>query len=73
MAKGDVEIGYRAAEEARRIYKRSSVIERETGISRQTLHEWERGLTPGGNYLAKLYFAGADLVYILTGKRSGQG
>ena len=68
--KGDLEIGYRAAEEARRIFKRAKVMEEQLGIGRQAVSEWGYGITPGGYFLAKLHYAGADVIYILTGKRS---
>ena len=72
--KGDIEIGKRAAEEARRIFPSVADASKRMGIGRKAVYSWERdGIVPGGFYLAKLYYAGADVIYILTGRRTADG
>ena len=69
--KGDIEIGYRAYEEAIRIFGAPYKAYQTKAFSKNTLYAWRDGITPGGLQLAKLHYAGADVIYILTGKRSG--
>lgn len=66
-----IEIGQRAAAEALRIYKSPADVSSRLHIGRTTLYDWKRGKAPGALHLEKLHYAGADVIYILTGKRSG--
>ena len=68
--KADISIGMRAYEEAMRISDGPEMLLRKNGIAKNTLYMWRDGSAPGGLHLAKLHYAGADVLYILTGKRS---
>lgn len=70
--KGDIEIGVRAAEEAIRCCKTGKVAAERLGFERKIIHSWHTGGTPGGLALARLHCLGADVLYILTGERTGQ-
>ena len=71
MRKPDIEIGRRAfeffnlqPEGARKACKKAN-------IPHETVYDWNSGKsTPSAYYLQKLCFLGADIHYILTGKRS---
>lgn len=67
----DIEIGQRAAAEALRLYKMPAEAARRLRIGKTTFYSWKDGTAPGALHLAKLHYAGADVIYILTGKRSG--
>lgn len=72
--KAPIEIGRRAYEEFYRIFepdkhgnmKRAVKI---IGCNRKTPYEWRDGRTPDAIYLSRLYELGADVAYILTGRR----
>lgn len=68
--KGDIEIGRRAHEEVLRIFPTQREAAARLGAERKRFNSWLHGYTPGANILAKLHYAGADVLYILTGKRS---
>ena len=69
--KGEIEIGYRMVEELHRLFGRKTDIILRFGIAREMLYAWASGVTPGGYVLAKLHYCGGDVIYVLTGKRSG--
>lgn len=72
--KGDIDIGIRAAEEVRRIFPTVAEATRRMGVGRKIVYSWgQGGNVPGGFYLAKLHYAGADVIYILTGQRTMDG
>lgn len=69
--KSDVRIGYRAAEEAYRISKYSaSYAAVLIGCSRKLVYSWAEGTAPTAIFLQRLVELGADISYILTGRRS---
>lgn len=68
--KADIEIGQRAFAELMRIFKTPKKAIMRTGISKSTLYKWKEGYTPNGLGLLRMHYAGADVIYILTGKRS---
>ena len=70
MAKGDIEIGSRAYEEAMRLFDSPRELEARIGISKSTVYNWQDGVSPGGLALARLHYSGADVLYILTGRRT---
>jgi hypothetical protein len=70
--KPDIEIGHRAYEEAIRLFCKPRFANQH-GITRQILHSWSEGISPSALYLTKMHYAGADVLYILTGKRTGMG
>lgn len=71
MAKhiGNTEIGARAAEEVRRVFKSYASAAKALGGTKKLVFDWEKGHTPGGLMLARLHYHGCDVLYILTGKR----
>lgn len=73
MKKADVSIGYRAAEEVNRLVEEKYGTHRKLfnrmNLMRGSYYDWECGGTPDGRSLAKLLAAGADVIYILSGKR----
>ena len=69
--KSDVRIGYRAAEEAYRISKYSaSYAAVLIGCNRKLVYSWAEGTAPTAIFLQRLLELGADISYILTGRRS---
>lgn len=69
--KGDIEIGYRMVEELYRIFGSQANAIRSFKCARSMFKGWDNGNTPGGFSLAKLHYCGGDVIYVLTGKRSG--
>lgn len=69
--KSDVRIGYRAAEEAYRISKYSAAYAAVLiGCSHKLVYSWAEGNAPTAIYLQRLLELGADVGYILTGRRA---
>ena len=64
------EIGKRAAQEVRTIWETFAEATRAIGCGENTMYEWYYGrAAPSAVYLARLYEHGADVIWILTGKR----
>ena len=73
MAKAQIEIGRRAFEEVCRIYKKNEDARIALGMkSKQLLYDWMEGCAPSAKYLQRLYYIGADVIYILTGARGNE-
>lgn len=71
MTKADIEIGKRAFEEILRIFPSMVSAKRRLGISSNLqLYSWADGGAPSAKYLQRLHGCGADVIYILTGKRN---
>lgn len=71
MAKAQIEIGKRAFDEVQRIFYKVKDARVALGMkSEQLLYDWMNGCAPSAKYLQRLHYCGADVVYILTGKRS---
>lgn len=68
--KADVGIGYRAAEEAYRIAHTAQYAAVLIGCSHKLVYAWSEGNAPTAIYLQRLCDMGADVLYILTGKRT---
>lgn len=68
----DREIGKRAVEELYRLFPTLSeaTISKRLGLDRKSFWKWKCGTTPGGYALAVLCYAGCDIKYILTGRRT---
>lgn len=73
--KNDIEIGKRFMAEVRRLMpdKSDREIGRLLGCSNHMLSEWETGVTPGVFFIARLDELGADVVWIVTGRRESDG
>ena len=71
--KPEIEIGFRAAEEFRRLQMSQNVslkkICTQTGIKKNRFYAWSEGQAPGARALQALHYAGADVIYILTGRK----
>ena len=68
-----IEIGQRAFEEIFRMFESLEVAKNMLGISsKQLIYDWMYGTAPSAKYLQRLHYVGADVIYILTGKRSGK-
>ena len=71
--KSDIFIGQRAAEEVNRICAEKDMrmvdFQRLIGIDKKNVYSWRDGGTPNSFFLQKLLYAGADIRYILTGRR----
>ena len=71
MARAQIEIGARAFEEVHRIFEKDVDAKTVLGIkSNRLLYDWMDGVAPSAKYLQRLYYCGADVIYILTGMRS---
>lgn len=73
--KAPIEIGQRTHEEFCHIFepdKRGNMKRavQLIGCNRKTPYEWRDGRTPDAIYLSRLCELGADVVYILTGRRT---
>lgn len=69
--RGDIEIGRRAYLEVLRLFPKLKDAVRAIGLTNaQLFYEWGNGINPSAKYLARLHNAGADVIWILTGKRS---
>lgn len=65
-------IGKRLREERERLGLSQTAFAAIAGTTKQTLFSWETGKTaPDGFQLAALATSGADVLYILTGQRTG--
>lgn len=73
MAKADIAIGRRAFEEVLKIAAvRDITLRRATklmGLDCRTVYFWHNGQAPGSAALQKLAAHGADIYYILLGRR----
>ena len=68
-----IEIGQRAFEEIFRMFETLEAARNMLGISsKQLVYDWMNGVAPSAKYLQRLHYVGADVIYILTGKRSGK-
>mgnify|MGYP001810203444 CR=1 FL=1 len=69
------ERGIRLKEEVDKIFEKTShvAISRALGVADPTLRGWESGRDIGNDCLARLHELGADVIYILTGKRRAKG
>lgn len=69
--KADIHIGYRAAEEAYRISNHSATYAATLiGCSHKLVYAWAEGCAPTAIFLQRLMKLGADVPYILSGRRS---
>lgn len=69
MLKGDITIGQRAYEEVLRIFPRMIDATAAIGCKDWNIYSWHRGVCPSAKFLARLIMVGADVHYILIGRR----
>lgn len=71
MVKAELEIGKRAAQEAFILFDRAKDAQAAIcGKNNGLIYHWMEGVSPSAKYLQRLCFLGADIEYILTGRRS---
>lgn len=68
--KAPIEIGYRAREEVLRLFDKDKDARAALGCGINTITHWGEGDAPSTLYMARLHEVGADVVYILTGRRT---
>ena len=65
-----IEIGKRAFEEVSRLFDSQKLAKEMLGMSsNQLLYDWMVCVAPSAKYLQRLHYLGADVIYILTGKK----
>jgi hypothetical protein len=70
MAKADIEIGQRAYKEVVRLFPTMVEAKRKLRCnSKGNIYKWSYGVAPSARYLQRLFICGADIEYILTGRR----
>ena len=74
--KARIEIGHRAFEELERLYDvkkygNKSLVSKIIGCDKKAISGWEVGVAPDAIHLQRLHEIGADVIYILTGRRDG--
>ena len=70
--KTDIGIGYRAAAEINRLFPKKNHAAVAMGCSTDEIKAWGHGVAPVPTDLARLHELGADVIWILTGKREGK-
>lgn len=73
MKKPDIAIGYRAVSEVKRLFPKRKHAVIAIGCGNDALKEWGCGVAPSAVQLARLCELGADVVWILTGRRTNHG
>lgn len=68
MKRKDILIGMRCYDFLIGTFGSLSKAETCSGIKESTLLSWKHGATPGGFYLQKLVYLGADPRWLLTGR-----
>ena len=76
--KSRIEIGQRAFEEVEKIFNVSkyggmTMATKTIGCGKHAVYEWKDGKAPDAIHLQRLHELGADVIYILTGRRSEDG
>lgn len=66
----DIFIGQRAYQEVLRLFPKMKDAERVIGCESYTIYMWNKGVSPSAIYLAKLLKLGADIHWILTGRKA---
>lgn len=67
----DISIGHRAYSEVLRLFPKMKDAELVIGCKDYTIYKWRSGVSPSAIYLARLFELGADVIWILTGKKVG--
>lgn len=66
----DIQIGQRFYEECLRLYPSAYKTAKALKTTRSTIHYYKTGGAPSALALARMHYAGGDVIYILTGRRS---
>lgn len=67
--KADINIGRRAYSVVLRMFPKMKDAERIIGCDNDTIYRWNEGVSPSAIYLQRLHELGADVIWILTGKK----
>lgn len=67
--KGDITIGHRAYSEVLRLFPGMKEAKIALSCREANIYAWSNGVCPSAKYLARLYESGADVIWILTGRR----
>ena len=67
--KAEIGIGQRMYEEILRLFPSDTEAAVAIGCNRSSLKFWRNGSTPSAMFISRLYFAGGDVLYVLTGRR----
>lgn len=70
--KTDPHIGIRAAQELRRLFLNKKQADQAMGCGRHVIYEWQSGTAPSALNLKRLAELGADIDWILMGKKAGK-
>lgn len=65
----DISIGQRMHSECLRLFGYNANITRCLPCTRHVPYKWEEGVALSAKYLARLHYAGGDVIYVLTGRR----
>ena len=66
----DTSIGKRAYTEVLRLFPVMNDAFEALGCSNYPIYQWSKGAAPSAIYLARLQELGADVIWILTGKKT---
>lgn len=69
ILKGDITIGHRAYEEVLRLFPKMKDAAAALQCKDNNIYQWGNGICPSAKFLARLHNVGADVIYILTGRR----
>ena len=72
MKHPDIGIGHRAVTEVDRLFPKRKHAIISIGCGKNVVNEWSYGVAPSATNLARLHELGADVIWILTGKREGK-
>ncbi len=65
----DINIGIRAAQEIYRLYPKKKQAMQALGCADNTIYSWENGIAPSAYFLQRMHELGADVIWILTGRK----
>lgn len=65
----DIAVGRRAAQEVDRLFPGKKQALLALGCGKHTVNEWRNGIAPSAYYLIRLAELGADVMWILRGRK----
>ena len=72
MKNPNIAIAHRVAAEIKRIFPKRKHAAIAIGCGADTIKDWGHGVAPLPSELARMHELGADVIWILTGKREGK-
>ena len=67
--KFDNDIGKRMTLECLRLFPTNEKAAASLGVSVDSIYRWQYGQAPSAAPLARLHYAGGDVIYVLTGRK----